>query len=92
MSNTVEKIDGLLIEAKAFLRAGGTLSRGDWETMEEDERAAHVEAGRELALENAVLIGLASVKLESNLTGGSSSIAGIVRSLTDKAKEMEARR
>jgi hypothetical protein len=87
--STIEKIDGLLIEAKHFLQAGGVITKPEWAKMTEAERDAHAEAGRELRLESAVLAGLASVKLEPNLNGGSGAIAGIVRSLVETARRME---
>src|SRR5476651_741296 len=54
----------LIADAKQYIRAGGTLTRGDWETMEPEEREAHVEAGRQLDLERAVLIAMA-LKVET---------------------------
>jgi hypothetical protein len=89
--STLEKVDGLVTEAREFLIGGGTLSRTEWEVMDAEERTAHVQAGKELRLEAAVLAGLASVKLEPNLNGGSGAIAGVVRSLVEAARTLERR-
>lgn len=66
----------LIVEAGAFLRAGGALSWRDWREMDEPERAAFVEAGRMLTAERASMAGVASQSLAGALQVGSEADGG----------------
>jgi hypothetical protein len=55
--------------------------------MDEEERAAHVEAGRQLERERAVLTGLALEKLGSNLNSGAAQ--ALVRELVAVVGRLE---
>lgn len=84
----------LLVEnARLFLVAGGTLSLGDWDLLDQAERAAFVAAGRAVAVEQAVRIGkagqgpLGALRVQAEIDGGEAhdaarleqAVMGIVR-------------
>jgi hypothetical protein len=47
-------------EAYDFLRAGGSLSWREWESLEDGAKAAFLSAGEKLNIERAVIVGSAS--------------------------------
>lgn len=51
--------------AKAFLRAGGTLSWDRWRSLDDTSRAALVEAGEDVAQDRAILVARALVALST---------------------------
>lgn len=69
-------VAAMILEARAFLGAGGVLSWRDWREMDDSERAAFVEAGKTLAAERAAQTGIASQSLAGAIQVGSEADGG----------------
>ena len=87
-----EELDDLLAyQAESFLRAGGTLTLGDWTELDHRERTAFVEAGERIRAEHAVQIAAGvfnpqyRASLYSVLDGGSEAARVAVESAVQEA-------